>query len=265
MRNTIAGFISIFLMVSGGQSAFGQMAGAPAEGMIQVKEQFEELLRRARDFASDSSDPYELLRQNPAFKDIVSLGLACLPYLLSAIGDERGACKYELTLVACEILKCPPQPGIWSGRALNKKLDSKLRNGYPEAEEEFPALRKEWFELKQETDSMELWHDVTESDPEYKLLRTHRELTHLGEVYVKIQNLGIFVLPLLMQEIKRGKYDFLPIVQHLTDGAVPPANCDWPGRAAEACLKWWGKHSAEWTVDVSQLPSERGSPDDQED
>jgi len=247
-------------------SAYGVEADMDvrSERSIKVKERFQSLLDRAsKENVSLSSWPRDVVSETASLRKMISLGPSCLPYLMERRG--KTGLEFELLWVAVEILKLPPESVSGSTVAtFRKSLESKVRNGYKEAGDKFPILKGKWSETKREAETLALWHDITALDPEFRILRTERQLTPLGEVYTEIQNLGVFVLPLLMEEVKKGEYDFLPIIGSLTNGAAPLDGCRPVDDAANA-LKWWGKHSAEWTVDVSQLPSERGSPDDQED
>ena len=231
----------------------------PSERPTNVKQRFESLLERAsKECVSLSSSPREVVSETPAFQEMISLGPSCLPYLMES--RPQTGLEFDLLLVAAEIFKLPPESVSGETVAVfRKSLESKMRNGYKEAEEKLPILMGKWSEAKRETDVPALWHDITSLDPEFKVLRTQRQLTPLGEVYTEIQNLGIFVLPLLMEEVKKGEYDFLPIVGFLTNGAAPLDGYGRVDGAVNACLKWWEEHRSEWIVDV---PADKSPPDD---
>ena len=242
-------------------SAYGVQADmdVPSDRSVKVKERFEILLERvSQENVSAASWPRQVVSETPAFQEMISLGPSCLPYLMES--RRQTGLEFNLLVVAAEILKLPPESVSGETVAVfRKSLESKMRNGYKEAEEKLPILMGKWSEAKRETDVPALWHDVTVLDPEFRILRTERQLTPLGEVYTEIQNLGIFVLPLLMREVKKGEYDFLPIIGFLTNGSAPLDGWGRADEAANACLQWWEEHRSEWIVDV---PAGKSPPDD---
>jgi hypothetical protein len=62
------------------------------------------------------------------------------------------------------------------------------------------------------------------------------------EKYQRIQNLGIAVLPCLLDKIGQGATDLAPIMSALTNGAVKP------DASPADCAKWWNAHKQEWTL-----------------
>jgi hypothetical protein len=58
----------------------------------------------------------------------------------------------------------------------------------------------------------------------------------------RIQNLGIPVLPCLLDRIGQGATDLVPILSALTSGAVKP------DASPADCAKWWNAHKQEWTL-----------------
>lgn len=256
MRRTLIRSALLLLVVLQGHGALAETR-PPPESTIELKEKFDDLLKKARQFRSWESNPRVVLAKNPALQEMIALGPPCLPYLMEVI-HQKDVDAYMLLWVAAEMLKIAPEPVAASKSATFREwLDGKMRTGYEEAEKEFVTLREQWFETKRRTDKATLWHDVTMLDPEFKVLRTQRQLTPLGKVYTQIQDLGIFVLPRLMEELRKGEYDFLPIIRHLTKGAAHAE----AGRAvdmAKTSLAWWAEHRSEWIVELSDAPLKRG-------
>ena len=69
------------------------------------------------------------------------------------------------------------------------------------------------------------------------------------EKYELIQDLGIPVLPCLVDKIGQGATDLVPILSALTKGAVKP------DASPKDCAEWWNGHEEEWT-----LPSATPAP-----
>lgn len=257
MRYGLVAFVVIVLMAPSGRSAPAR-AQPPHVRTATLKERFQAARRKAKAFGpSYSSDPRAVLSENPGFQEMIALGPACIPHVMEAIRGKEDD-SYNLMWVAAEILKAPPPPqATGTSAAFLEWLEGKTKKGHEEAKTEFAALRKAWAETKARADTPTLWRDVTTLDPEFRVLRTKRTLTPLGEVYTKIQGLGVFVLPLLVEELRNGEYDFLPIIVHLTDGAAR-LHGGWPKDMAKSCLAWWAEHRSAWIVASPRPTPQRG-------
>jgi len=232
-------------------------APGPVREPAMLKKRIAELREQAKRTPSWASTVPGVLAENQALQDMIALGPPCLPYLLDAV-KERGRDEYILLWVAAEILKVrPPRDVAGTAPRLREWLHAKVAGGVDEASKEFASLKSRWDKLKNQTGEPLLWYDRVLLDPEYKVLRQKRELTDLGKVYVEIQQLGVQALPALMDELRNGEYDFLPIVRDLTNGAAHHA----AGNAehmAKTALKWWAEHGDEWTVAAPNPARKRG-------
>ena len=213
----------------------------PADKEAKLRERFEELCRKSREAPpSYSSSLTDVVAEDPALQDIISLGPACLPQLMAKIGEDDF--DASLLYVATTILKIEPDE-FGSDSEWREHLEDRMKSGYEEAKKEFEKLRREWYAERQRAPTLELWRDIVELDPEFKVLTTRRERTRLGEVYHRIPALGIFALPFLLDEIEKGRSDFIPIVGFLTDGKAPVVG----GRVEEVTrnvLRWWKQHES---------------------
>jgi len=218
--------------------------GTVANDRASLEKECDALIQTAKGTLSLSSDSRRVISETPALQKLARMNPEAVPYMLENVGE----CPV-LAWVAQDILKVFPQAtdDLLDSSTMTKWLSAKTRTGYEDARAAFPRLRNEWARTKERSQTMALWQDVTVLDTEWMCLRTKRELTALGEVYVEIQNLGVFVLPLLMEGLKHGEYDFLPMIGHLTNRQAP-AGAGKPEESAELCLKWWAKNSARWKV-----------------
>ena len=245
--------IIVVTLISRHEPADGASA---AKEMGDLRQRFERLAEEALKVTTGASDPREVLAKNAPIQEMISLGPPCLPYIMERIDERaRKGDFYPLLMwAAAEILRVDPGRAAQLGSAFREWLDSKVHRGYEKAEKRFAELRREWQQRRPGTGKAILWNDVCRLHPDFKVLSTERHLTKLGEVYTKIQGLGIFVLPVLIEELKKGNYDFLPIIGHLTNGRA-----DFGGGLAEnmakTCIAWWEQHSSEWIVDLSKVSS----------
>jgi len=229
----------------------------PSRGTGEVKEQFDELLRKARARPRSRSSSIQIdFSKNPPLRGMVALGPRCLPFLLDVVEDEPPD-EHELLCVVVGIMKTPLD--LIAARktgSFRQWTRSKLRNGYKDAGRRFPDLMRKWQEEQTGAKGQVLWQDVTSLDPEFKVLRTKRERSQLGRIYGQVRELGIFVLPVLMDEFRKGQYEFVSIVPELTDGNARLRG----GRAedmARAHLAWWEEHRTEWLI---EMPIDPGAP-----
>ena len=236
------------IIALGGTSviAWAEEAGhVPGGREAEMRERFEELYRKSRKaLPSYSSTLTGIVADNPALEDIISLGPECLPQLMAKIREDDF--KAPLLYVAYSILKIK-MVEFGTDSECREHLEDRMKSGYEEAEKAFEKLRKELFAERRRAPTLELWRDIVELDPEFKVLTTRRERTRLGEVYHRIQALGTFALPFLLNEIEKGHSDFLPIVGFLTNMKAPVVG----GRVEEVArnvLRWWKQHDSEWLL-----------------
>ncbi len=153
----------------------------PADREAELKERFEELYRKSRKaLPSYSSTLTGIVADNPALQDIISLGPECLPQLMAKIREDDF--KSPLLYVAYSILKIK-MVEFGTDSECREHLEDRMKSGYEEAERDFEKLRKAWFAERQRAPTLELWRDIVELDPEFKVLTTRRERTRLGVIY----------------------------------------------------------------------------------
>ncbi len=69
------------------------------------------------------------------------------------------------------------------------------------------------------------------------------------ELLTKIKHLGIRLLPKVMEKINQGDENFIPVIDHLTDGEFNKRFKDQPGMSnKEKVQRWWQADKERWLV-----------------
>ena len=84
-----------------------------------------------------------------------------------------------------------------------------------------------------------------------KSLSTRVTTTEFGRAYNALKDVGIDTLPLIVEKLKEGDYDLLPIFEELTDGEGARPGGGWPKDRAEFAVQWWEEHKQDWLVPPS--------------
>lgn len=77
------------------------------------------------------------------------------------------------------------------------------------------------------------WKNEKENNRPKYVVRTH---------FLKMIDLGIPVLPLMVEKVRLGETDFIPAISRLTDGKLKK-----DATQAE-CLDWWSKNKQKWLI-----------------
>lgn len=215
-----------------------------------VEEEFERLCVVTKNHNSLSSIPSQIIENVSGYQEMIDLGVPCLPYLMKKLDDESNGDEI-LMFVAARIIKCKPDELVMTGHSYKKWLDEKLETGAQDAASDFRQLVERWERerLYPELVGQELWIDIVELDHEHMVYRTRRVHTVQGQIWSDIQDLGIFVLPCLVEQFEQGNYDFLLIFGELTNDEAPVKTGKPRGAA---CVKWWQENKADW-----QFPPEK--------
>ena len=87
----------------------------------------------------------------------------------------------------------------------------------PETPARFEKEFKRWKEVNRER-PMVLEVQQKIYDNQRKLILTETTKTELGRAYDRLREFGIDALPVIVEKIKAGEYDLLPLFGELTDG-----------------------------------------------
>ena len=89
------------------------------------------------------------------------------------------------------------------------------------------------------------WQDAHETTPKQfvDLWREWRTLEQQQASLLKqARDLGILVIPSIIERLKQGETELIPLLSELTDGEVKP---EW---LPDQCLEWWDRSKDAWNV-----------------
>lgn len=158
---------------------------------------------------------------NPKFGEIVSLGPPVLPYIVEKI-EKSG--DFHLVHAISRITKKQFEKTDWPQGTLGDSITaSKMyvqwwKEGRFKTGERFAKLYSKWKTLKSE-----------KKDKEAK------------ETYRQIVNLGIPVLPFLIENVETEP-EFIPAISKLTDRQLPAT------ATGTECKQWWENNKQKWEL-----------------
>ncbi|PIX77529.1 MAG: hypothetical protein COZ37_02220 [bacterium (Candidatus Ratteibacteria) CG_4_10_14_3_um_filter_41_18] len=165
----------------------------------------------------------------PQFQEIVKLGLPALPYIVRKMEEN------------------PDEQFLW--KAIEEITKVKIRGKYDKQKNtiifpDFPDLKPG------ENVYLYWWREGRKQTPQLfgKLYSEWKELQIAGkekeanEKYRKIKNLGIVALPYIMEKIKQGETELIPIVSYLTDESIKK------DAKVSKCLDWWNRNKDKWII-----------------
>jgi hypothetical protein len=169
------------------------------------------------------------------FKEIVNLGLPALPYIARKMeyDSNRG-----LLWKAIEVIAKVKIIGEYD-RETNKTVFPQ----FPELKPGEDPMLYWWREGHKLTPSQfnELysnWRQMKESDNE-----------EAGKIYQKMINLGLPVIPLMIEKLENGDNDLLPAISVLTDGEISE------DASPTECIQQWNNNKEKWTIKFNESES----------
>ncbi len=169
----------------------------------------------------------------PEFDRIVELGIPALPYIVEKLEQNRESFAFGLEAAVWRITKKRFQAAEWPEGTLGDAKTAAVlyvrwwREGRKEAPRVFEKLYTEWRGLKQAG-------RTAEAEDKHKA----------------IVDLGIDILPYLMEKMKAGDEELLGTVNRLTNGALGSA----PTRSRAAA--WWAENKDKWTLPPVKVDSD---------
>lgn len=171
---------------------------------------------------------------NPYYHKIVGLGVEAVPLILTRLRTHPfiGTALLDITKWRYHINRIGDgDQRIWTvdefpdeigttgppdGIRLCERWWTEFRKQVPDR---FSALYAEWQGLKKEGKSKEA-----------------------DEKFQRIKDLGIDVLPLLVEKVQKGDTDLIPAIAYLTEKKMPES-----ATAAE-CVSWWAANKEKWPL-----------------
>lgn len=172
---------------------------------------------------------------NKPFADIVALGPSAVPHIIEKI--EVNPEDFHLSSAVRRITKKDFAKGEWPTNALGDSISAARmyvawwKDGRFKTGERFVELHGKWKSLKSEKKDKEV-----------------------QETYQEIIDLGIPVLPYLIDNVEQDP-EFISVISKLTDGALPPTI------KATDCKQWWKenkqKHELPTQSESQQSPEKK--------
>jgi len=206
-----------------------------------------------------------------AWQRLTQLGVGAVPLFIKKLPHDHmlGHALHNITGWRYHVTRTGASPAEWLWRVAEFP-DIQSTGGPPDAvaiwlrwwgegpefaAQSFRDLRARWPETATPGRRL-LWATETYLDTIHGQLHTQqRQLTPAGEVYDAIQCLGIAVLPHIVETLREGEADFLPIALELTDGAGGLGDPTRPPEVA-AFLEWWEANKQDWLIPWPEEPEE---------
>jgi hypothetical protein len=216
--------------------------GQPASGTRQEFEVYYQAWQEKikRDFSAVSSfDPY---RDCDEYERLVALGPRAVPFMVEEIAalekSRKGADQGDARRTV---------PTFLLREAVERIVHKKFKNDAEvvtwwrsrgEAPARFRQAYAQWRRAKADGQSA-LQVEETVYDDRSKTLQTRQTRTELGQAYFAIRDLGIDAMPLIIETIKAGDYDLLPIFGDVGGLRLRPEHAGPLAEQAKDALHWW--------------------------
>lgn len=228
------------------------------EEVISINSEYEALLK-ALARPSVWSDSRQAA-QNLAKTEIETLskrGLKVLPFLMGKFQDEStsSCARTAIIEIASRVTK----------RNLYKvDMQKWWQSGGKETPQQFAVLYASWQKaVKELTDAGKPLILKTSEEilnVENGRIATTEKETDLGKIYRQIRELGIEILPILLEVAQKGDYTLLPMVTELSDNAVRARGAVAPKTTTEKMTRdfarWWEKNKEKYTIPFPPADSE---------
>lgn len=207
-----------------------------------------ESLPQTRSFSSvfDRDANYD---RNPAFQEIVGLGLSAVPHIMNKL--EKGE-AWGLEYALGRITK-------WTFH-YGKRVESPGR--YVLFIEEYPDMQHSPDPPMARDVCLRWWRGGRRETPErfaklyaeWKTLKSEGKEDEAQQKYQRIKDLGIDALPLIVEQLRAGNMDLMPVMSYLTDGQCPTTD-------RQQCVQWWDANRDKWTLPLPEAVKCAPSPE----
>lgn len=196
-----------------------------------------------------------LLTIGDAYRDLVDLGPSAAPFfaekmLAAGNPNEAAAMAEALARVTDKRFGREEWP---AGKYLDPVIRVRLyvqwwKQGRQQTAADFDRLYARWTALKAQGDlvfTREVY--IVTYDDEQKALVSKRtqQQTELANVYDDLTDIGVDILPLIIEKFNTNDYDLLPIFRELTHIVPRGQNLD---EQIAYCVKWWEANKEEWMI-----------------
>ena len=215
-------------------------------GKTQFDKEYENLLSEAVNTISPSSDQMTIARGLPSTGVLSKHGVAILPFLMEKLATAEqdkvsAVAQYGIVAVTDNVTKRSfyrPQEVVTWWQSAGK-----------DTKQQFTTLYESWQKaVKELTDANKpllLKSSETVIDAGMNVVTTTNE-TALGKIYRQIRELGIEILPMLLDITQKGDYTLLPLVSELTDNQVQ--QFEYPENRVKKFALWWKTNKAAYAI-----------------
>lgn len=245
------------LIVSG--SSLVTATGEDQSGKdAELAKEYEDLVKEvtAPVIIGRSTSDYAMeVRDLATVKELSKHGLNVLPFIMEKFSDESISVKtrYAIMQIASSVTE----------RKWNKLDDFKSwwKTGGKETPQQFATLYASWQKaVKELTDAdkpLLLETSETVLDADTMQVVTKKKETDLGKIYRQIGELGIEILPILLDAAQKGDYTLLPLFAELSDNHSEDY---WgPERRTKNLANWWEKNKDAYIIPFPK-PSDSAPP-----
>jgi hypothetical protein len=223
--------------------ALGSLFAAPAIAE-SLDQEFERLYQEWRESPRQSENPFSSrltqsyfdahYTNNPAWRKMLDLGVEAVPLLIKKMETRPGAVKLvqDITKWRYHINRTgTPGSFVWTAEEFP---DERETTGYPDG---IRLIKRWWVEFRPQVPQR-----FAALYKEYNSLKDQGKKEEAEQKFQRIKDLGIDVLPLLIDKIQQGDTSLIPAVAYLTDKKVPES------ASPSECVSWWAANKAKFTL-----------------
>ncbi|HOX39203.1 MAG TPA: hypothetical protein PL033_14560 [Candidatus Brocadiia bacterium] len=229
--------------------------GADDERMDKIRIAFEENYKTWAKWVEEQKYESDLTKHESVSR-IASMGPAIVPLLIAKIEADRKAALLSW-MVPNFTHKYYNEPlDAWGTGDRYLKWWREERKMMPK---DFAEAFIRWQNAKKTT--LYLTEGGAYFDDTGKVVSCSMKSTELGIAYDQIANLGIDVLPIIVEQFSKGEYDLYPVfwrvVGKVSNGRVKTQRSDILDERIKFTLQWWEANKQDWL-----LPPPEGMDED---
>lgn len=189
-----------------------------------------------------SSLPASTLYDNEPFRKIVALGAPALPYIVDGISKDRLLVEafFRITKWQYHVVRTGNKPQLYRW-TIEEFPEMSTTGGPPDR----IALCNKWWEEGR----FRTGERFAELYGKWKSLKAEKKDKEAEETYQRIVELGIPVLPHLLDKVEQEP-EFVPAISKLSDGELAPR------AKAIDCKDWWEKNKQKFELPNQSVPKQ---------
>jgi len=182
---------------------------------------------------------------NKEFNSIVALGAPALPLMIAKMEqspDEAVMLEYAVQRITFKVFAMDelPKEKVGDEHARAELYIKWWKEGRKSTREQFEKVYADWKALKKDGETPLSNQELVYDNATKTIVRRGDARTPFAVDYDKMRNMGIDVLPLIVEKVQAKDYDLLPLFGELTGGRAQFKG-DLEARA-KSLLNWWEKN-----------------------